>query len=426
MLETTRIYTYRIYQRGAGTQSCFNWPQGQETLTSAYQVGQEVIAEEKMPSWRRRVAKGLNATTVFAGTRIRLAHTPGHCDSRRWCNAVGSKAWAYEYVLGNLAGPDVAVPSSPSTIMDPIVEAQARSTFSKRARDRQGAFQGSKFIAELRDTLRGIRNPARAIRQGIDRWSRDARRIARRAANGRSLDNLSPRQGRAVTRALSDSWLETSFGWIPLASDVSDAGKALRRFDDREDRAAVSATVTAVTPPTIVYSSEATRNVSFRFEIHSYSEASVRFYGAVKVRASGPFLGAVAENFGFRIRDFVPAVWEAIPYSFLVDYFTNIGEVLDAWSLPRSDFAWVSRTYRNSNVRDGSRATVTKLSSNAWPLSNHSVIDSFAPSSTIISYNYVNRMQYLGSLAPPFRFKIPGFGSKWINIAALAAGRSLR
>lgn len=427
MLGTYWLKLRKDYVRGTGAGSCFNWPNtGSETFYYPLVIGPEVVSSVKLPGWRQRIARGMSATTLFVGTDIKLQHTPGFCVTKRWCNAVGAKSWSEETLSGNLSGTDVSVPAAPVTTIDPTANAQALATFVKRARERQGAFRGSNFAVELRQTLGMLRRPAQALRRGIDAWSSTASRVARRAAGTRSLDNLSSRQRRNVARALSGSWLETSFGWLPLASDISDANKALRGFADRESQSRVSATSTSEGIPSIAIAGEGWRNVEIRTEVHTKTELSVRYYGAVKVRAEGPFMGAVAENFGFRIRDFVPALWEAIPYSFLVDYFVNIGEVLDAWSFPRSDMAWVARVFRNTTIRDCSRMTYRKLTTLNLPLTNTIKVEAFVPSATIIRRSYVHRDVYGGTLVPSFRFKIPGTSTKFLNIASLALQRRVR
>lgn len=49
---------------------------------------------------------------------------------------------------------------------------------------------------------------------------------------------------------------------------------------------------------------------------------------------------------GLTIQEFVPTVWELIPYSFVVDYFTNIGDVVNyAYS---ANLNWV---YKSASFR---------------------------------------------------------------------------
>jgi hypothetical protein len=48
--------------------------------------------------------------------------------------------------------------------------------------------------------------------------------------------------------------------------------------------------------------------------------------------------------FGFTPSEFVPTAWELMPWSFLVDYFTNIGDILTSSVTDTSSVRWVNRS----------------------------------------------------------------------------------
>jgi hypothetical protein len=54
--------------------------------------------------------------------------------------------------------------------------------------------------------------------------------------------------------------------------------------------------------------------------------------------------------FGFTPSEFVPTAWELLPYSFLVDYFTNIGDILSSSVTSTARLAWSNRTIRSLRV----------------------------------------------------------------------------
>jgi hypothetical protein len=47
---------------------------------------------------------------------------------------------------------------------------------------------------------------------------------------------------------------------------------------------------------------------------------------------------------GFDLRSFVPTVWELVPYSFIVDYFSNVGDCLMALGVDTSGVTGLWRT----------------------------------------------------------------------------------
>jgi len=431
-----RIYRKEELERIGGTTPCVTWtPLGVTWYTSASTEGGEILHSEKNPDWRRDIAQGRSATTTFLANEIEIDFTHGYVEARRLCTfgSPATQRWASEKISGyvNDGFSDVTLPSVAPEIIDLDADARARQDFIRRARNAQGAFRGSTFLAELADTLRTIRRPAAGLRSSVDEYSSVARRRIHKAIGrdprGVRAQDLSKRQSRAANRALSDSWLEAQFGWLPLISDIGEAVEGYNRFSKRQLLERIGSDATNVSDPVHTFHGSTSRCMNFRTEVLTSSEYLVRYYGAVKCNMRS-FPESWCEEAGFRVRDFVPALWEWIPYSFLVDYFTNIGEMIEAASFPRSDLAWAARTFVNVNIRDGSRMTGTKISSNPYPSNGYTEVLSFYPSAIKIRRKFVSRTNYTGSFVPSLQLEIPGFRNykRWLNIAALANLRGMK
>jgi hypothetical protein len=424
--------------RTGSVAACFSWPSNTTTIgtatTSAF--GEDVLVSQRQSNWKTLVSRGISATTRFVAEQRLFTYTPGYFSFRMLCKPTNN--YAYHEEEGNLSqslSTILDLPSSPSSTISQSALAQAIQGAWRDARQKQGAFKGSTFMAELRDTIRGIRNPARGMRRGIDDYHKAARRNARRANNGRSLPRSSdefrrlggPRRD-AISRALSDTWLEHAFGWVPLANDIGDAVIAGVRLSRRQPRVRFHGYGEEELNPNVLET-----NVSFgsspwsmRWTTSLLQHHSVRIYGAVRLELDSPGASAF-EEYGFTPKDFAPALWEAIPYSFLVDYFSNVGDVVNALSFPKTDIAWCARTFVNASIRDSTRARIVQTGSTTETLSTRWELLERTPSTVHWSRRLVDRIEYNDLPLPQLRFEIPGSKDwkKWLNIGALAKLRGV-
>jgi hypothetical protein len=152
----------------------------------------------------------------------------------------------------------------------------------------------------------------------------------------------------------------------------------------------------------------------------------VWYKGAVRVRAAGSVY-MDQELLGFSLSDFVPTIWELVPWSFLIDYFTNIGDVLEAWTTCTSDVAWVNRTSRRSSIALSEAVPDLASTRSAYWQGNSCRGNLWGnPGWVKIETTRVVRSAGISD-SPRISLEIPGFGRRWINIGALiAARRNLR
>ncbi len=264
-------------------------------------------------------------------------------------------------------------------------------------------FKGGIFLGELRETLRMIKRPAQALRRRVGHYWRIQQRI-RRAPTKPSQDTL------------ANTYLEYMFGAAPLMGDISDAGHALARLyennyvsrlrtsESYSDYSAVR-TVASQNPLSNGYNDS-------DWSISVKRSGGVRFCGDFQVQLAGNRL----RQFGISASEFVPTVWELLPWSFLVDYFSNIGNVLAASTSEYPSSIWHSATYF---LEEQYTATLVRKDPNTlWSASK-------VQGQKVVYMRRLNPRLELG--LADLRLTIPGFDSdpwKWLNIAALMKARS--
>ena len=134
--------------------------------------------------------------------------------------------------------------------------------------------------------------------------------------------------------AFSESWLEYRYGWRTLAYDMQDINTSLERLAGLKSRPnrgtayhANTASFTAVNA-TVIPSSNVGNNPSIPGILARFSGT----FSQVRTRSvrGSVMIEAVANDLAFI--DPLTTLWEIVPYSFIVDWFVNIGDLIKAYS----------------------------------------------------------------------------------------------
>jgi hypothetical protein len=306
---------------------------------------------------------------------VSMKHKPGRANSRRklydWVNGPNA-AWGREeesvlYCAVDSNHGDIKY--GPNYLLaDPAyADNQARVKFYRKLREQSVRFSAPTFLGELRETLHMIRRPANAL------YSKSKGYLD-------ALDKAKRTNPKDWTKRLSGLWLEHSFGWLPLIHDAEDAQKALE------------ALVTGNSRKTVVtgsYSDE--RDISntlsgyergdgsgsgvvafqkWRRFHYLHTKAIVRYKG--KVTASTEM--TKWDNwalFGFTPSELVPTAWELLPWSFLVDYFVNVGDVLSSAVTSSANVNFVNKTVIRQVTKGGRWLFDPVDSKNSWNIPSY-------------------------------------------------------
>lgn len=369
--------------------------------------------------WRSRLANGEQCTTSLSGTKYSRKRGP----VTSWSN---SQSPLFPYITcanthyiatrhgfrdGELFPYEFSYPGSDSTSLV-RADAIALGQFVAKIREVQTSFQGGVFLGELGETIRMLSSPAKSLREGLGKYLTSLKKRKRTFRNVRNpLKRL-----RAAQTVLADTWLEFSFGWKPLVHDIDDAAKTLaNRLASSPKWQPVTAVGRDEQTASVATGSNCGTNMGSIINRYLYTTTKeVHYKGQVNV--VHPSQNA-SWHAGFIPSDWAPTVWELIPYSFLVDYFANLGQIISCASLLQTNLRWSAKT------------TVEKIS--------QEIVDSyFVPGvSSFFSRaggtgrimekqtkTTFSRAPYNGSLVPSLQFHLPGHDVQWINMAALFVG----
>jgi hypothetical protein len=366
----------------------------------------------KNPRWRSQIKSGRNAGTSLSGIKVRIRIRPSTSGVEKILTLprtpFPTELRFSEFESRNF----VPIPDSATTALlsEVLANNKALENYVKKIRRHQTTVESGVVIGETLRTIRLIKNPVLAFRKGVRSYYNRLKKI------GPKTKRLSFRRKREI---LADTWLEFSFGWKPLITDISSAAQALaesRYMTDRHwqmvtgvggEEDASLGNLVSLGPNVAAYNAR----------LSETTEVTVKYYGQVDI---GSYALSNRRRIGLDWSNFLPTAWELLPYSFLVDYFSNVQEIVSAASLARSSVRWTMKTVIKESVSELVQYELTPPDI-ADPLRTWYIMYG-TPGASKISTTVVERHPYFGTLVPTLRFSLPGSGAKWLNMAALFAG----
>jgi hypothetical protein len=383
----------------------------EEVYTNRQTIGYNNRSGSSRPGWRQIISARGDASTGLLFEKWDVQKSGGSIQDGWSRIDLGPPHPSYSWSLTG----DLVTPVIPSWNVDSIVAKCsniAETQFLQKLAQKQTSFHGGVFLGEIRQAVRAIRSPLTALRVSFDRYLHKVSLYKRR--RGRNTV-------REINRAIAGTYLEAVFGWEPLVSDIDDAMRASARrltylppVDHVQAKASDSGA--REDTPSEFYIGAGSGYISFK--VMTEYEVSVSFKGGFFESSS---FGGISTDFGVGVRNFVPTVWELIPWSFVADYFINVGDCLEALSASTSALFYVTKGTKRT-VRAYYVPTDTHFNQQGvypYVIGNRSAsLGTCSVSHVIVQRNAVIPSQ----LAPSLAFSCPGLFSKQsLNLAALAA-----
>lgn len=197
----------------------------------------------------------------------------------------------------------------------------SRAATAALSDSREKSAQGLVIVAEMRKTLETLRNPIAASLKHLRNIPKEVRRKRTRRNSG-SVDVAVAKE---IAKGASSQYLAWFYGLRTVMFDVEDvmAGLEKQYFDRQTGRGFVADEYVAAPVVANLYSHAASHNATVT---ETYRERCEVRAGAM-IQLEGM---TTASRLGFDIRSIPEALWELTPWSFVVDWFVNVQDVLGA------------------------------------------------------------------------------------------------
>jgi hypothetical protein len=327
MVTKTRPFTTTVYPENMRTNLDGSWFVQSPPLSFA-QGSTTYEDRARGTDWKALIKSGQDATTQGTGFSTKWDGTQSHLLARNQSNG------QYD---GQMAVDTTAVNGLPASHFDKARQL-AIADFIGNAKAAQHEFNAGEFLGEIAETLRFVGSPLTSFH----RYSKNYLR--------RMQDKAVWVGTKRTKRArLASAWLGYRFGALPLLGDIDSAMEELAKFMVGK-------------PPTIPVRGKGLDGQSTNDVTSGGNLGKWNYLRNVKVDASTQttIRGRVSTTIPTQIiwtpgtvrvfEEFIPTLWEIMPWSWAIDYFTNVGDLISCITYLDCNLTWVNQTQRSQRV----------------------------------------------------------------------------
>jgi hypothetical protein len=410
---TTSIPT-DYYLRIWGDQAPGNTPYDTTSRTNAMSVKTSTFSGQKLPRWRSIIANGGNATTPASGVKwtYQDSYTSIGIGFHELKAFDSAQHYQNQEYFGYMPKSIPGLASVPPSIVTDVTNRCIRRWFDE-ADSVQSSVESGQDFGEYKQSVEALIHPLGSLKSHVLSYFPKLKKV-----RGKYKDATSLR------KALADTYLEWTFGWKPLALDVSDAYVGLQNRSRLTSQHHIKSSARATHTGSAAISQMNSGVMNIQQNSKSYSSYSVRYKGAIAVKMGPTGVVSVPQTLQLDLPHFLPTAWDLLPYSFIADYFVNIGDIVRAYSLINCYPLWGCKTIHQDSIAETSdwfhwrsfytptqAAVVTK-----WEGGGRS----------LVKISSFSRAALTGAdFQPRLEFKFPTSAKPWVNIAALMLAGSL-
>lgn len=224
--------------------------------------------------------------------------------------------------------------------------------------------QAGVTAGELRETIKGVGDVAASLARLFGSHRRAQAQLIKRYVGSFRIDkygnperipdlsrrfkSLEPTTWAKLQKELRDGWLQFSLGIRPMVKDVKDLAETLARwkFDYSHLKIRGQGEDVQGYPDSTVTGFE--QSIKYYQFTQTSVSARVIYRAALSPDFDSPAFGSAHRLYtllgAYDLENWVPTVWNLLPWSFVIDYVTNVADVVTSWVTDTSRVLWVVKT----------------------------------------------------------------------------------
>lgn len=316
-------------------------------------IGSNIKGGNSLPGYRRIIAQKGNATTMrsvtYHNVHIEPAYHFGMLAGPAASPASHPQAVACYGSSVTISTTNPSLPAGPLTSESASVDSYCAQKFRAKCEERLVLFQGPTFLGELRETIQFLTRPFPALLKASKRFYYKMLRILKKIPARRRN-----RKGNAkrIAETMQDGWLSWKLAVSPLIGDIESACETIANYDKT-----VSLDVSSAHRGTYAVASGTDNPLGGTMYWNRDTVYRCSMIGQLSARIVPPpgtvdrVMQMIQMDYRGLIENFIPTVYQLIPMSFLLDYVSNAGAVLENACVAHPQLAWLSTTRKTTRRR---------------------------------------------------------------------------
>lgn len=365
------------------------------------------------PNWRQLILEKKNATTKLDGTGKTYEMTNGSTTFRE-----SGVSGTYTDTSGGfqLSQVEAKLVSTGLVALAKVAEAKCLSKYYGLINDLSSPLKGQAMVGEFGQTLRLLKAPWKSGLKLLQNLLLKRNSLMFSGVKGGLKSGQVWPKTKQTIACVGDLWLEARFGFIPLMQDIEDILAIAKKTAIMEEvnsyrcfGAAEDAT-TAIVEFSKLYGLQHVHRIVVKQKV----EHIIRFGYLTKLTDSVSEQGRIASDSFLSLRDLPGTAWELTPWSFLVDYFVNVGSIIEAITESTANVVWTSQSVVKTASVEFSEERIRFIAPR-YSLMSHK------PTRCRVTNRSVARTAGPPGI-PSVVFSLPHSNVRLANIAALLAG----
>lgn len=284
------------------------------SIAQISKIGEDTAIGSSVPGYRVKIAKKQDASSGYRRNWFKLVQAGNvACMARHktYPNDIWTVVGGWNRSFGNPAS------DARDSLSKDIATQKIKRKIQSDNEDYAVLENLLQDIYEFRKTVHGTLDSVYNLLSATERIVTRSGRMTVRNRNG-------------MVSELANLWLSWSFGIKPTLGDAEELAASISSYLKRTDHVKVftgSHYNDSKSAQIFLSQSAGTTGMRWNFHFECYRKYSARYITAQLVRyTSGNNYASFNEQFHLSASDFVPTLWEWLPFSWIIDYVTTAGD----------------------------------------------------------------------------------------------------